>query len=139
MLNGEPGRPIKHSRGLHQGGQLSPMLFILAMDPIQKLLKKPTQEGLISPIGTKLVKMCTSLHADDAVLFMRPIVSDVRNLKYLLEQCENATCLCTNAQKSQVFLIRCEAINIPKVLGHFKNASMLPCVFWRIDDHQLNI
>jgi hypothetical protein len=129
MLNGEPGRPIKHSRGLRQGGQLSPMLFILAMDPIQKLLKKATQEGLISPIGTELVKICTSLHADDVVLFMWPIVSDVRNLKYLLEQFGNATCLCTNVQKSQVFPIRCVAMNIPEVLGHFESVSRPPmCV-----------
>jgi hypothetical protein len=34
MLNGEAGRPIKHVRGLKQGEPLSPLLFILAMDPL---------------------------------------------------------------------------------------------------------
>lgn len=42
ILNGEPGRPLKHRCGLPQGDPLSPMLFILAMDAIQKLLEKAT-------------------------------------------------------------------------------------------------
>jgi retron-type reverse transcriptase len=36
MLNGDPGRPIKHARGLRQGDPLSLLLFILAMNPLQK-------------------------------------------------------------------------------------------------------
>jgi hypothetical protein len=43
MLNGIPGRPIKYARGLRQGHYLSPMLFILAMDPFQKMLDMATQ------------------------------------------------------------------------------------------------
>jgi hypothetical protein len=36
LLNGVPGTPIKHERGLRQGDPLLPMLFILEMDPYKK-------------------------------------------------------------------------------------------------------
>jgi hypothetical protein len=56
MLNSIPGRPIKHGRGLQQGDPLSSMLFILVMDPMQKMLDMATQQGLITPIGTTPIK-----------------------------------------------------------------------------------
>jgi retron-type reverse transcriptase len=74
ILNGVPGRPIKHAKGLHQGDPLSPMLVILAMDPLQKMLDLATQQGLLSPIGTDPIKMRTSLYADDAMLFLHMLL-----------------------------------------------------------------
>jgi retron-type reverse transcriptase len=74
ILNGVPGRPIKHAKGLRQGDPLSPMLVILAMDPLQKMLDLATQQGLLSPIGTDPIKMRTSLYADDAMLFLHMLL-----------------------------------------------------------------
>jgi hypothetical protein len=50
------------------------------MDPLQKVLDMATREGLLTPIGALPIKMRTSLYADDVVLFLRPIPSDVYNL-----------------------------------------------------------
>jgi hypothetical protein len=46
------------------------MLFILAMDPLQKLLDMTTQQGLLTLIGANPIKLRTSLYADDAMLFL---------------------------------------------------------------------
>jgi hypothetical protein len=105
LLNGEPGTPIKHGRGLSQGDLLSPVIFILAMDPLQWLLDMATRQGLLHPTGADPIKVRTSLYVDDAMLFLRPIASDISSLQHMLNHFGTATGLCTNVQKSEIFLI----------------------------------
>ena len=45
LLNGIVGTPIKHGRGLRQGDHLSPLLFVLAIDPLHHILRKATEQG----------------------------------------------------------------------------------------------
>jgi hypothetical protein len=108
------------------------MLFILAMDPLQKILDMATQQGLLSPIGDDAIKMRTSLYTDDAMLFLRPIAEDVSNLQHLLQHFGMATDLCTNIQKSHIFPIRCDAIDIPTIVGQFQ-------VQLGVDGHKMHI
>jgi hypothetical protein len=89
------------------------------MDPLQRMLEMDTAQGLLSPIGDP-IKMRTSLYADDAMLFLRLLSSDVANLQYLLNQFRMATRLCTNIQMSEIFLIRCENLNLSEILGEFQ-------------------
>jgi hypothetical protein len=50
LLNGEPGPPIWHRRGPRQGDPLSPMLFVLFINSLNKLLAKAKELGLLKPI-----------------------------------------------------------------------------------------
>lgn len=99
---------------------LSPLLFILAIDPLQRILDIATQHGLLTLIGADPVKIRTSLCIDDATLFIRPITTDVSNLHCLLQQFGKATGLAVNIQKSEIFPINCSIIDLPSVLGEFQ-------------------
>lgn len=72
MLNGSRGKWFKHYTSQRQGDPLSPMLFILAMEPLQRLFQIATSEGLLSPLHTRAAGLRVSLYADDAAVFVKP-------------------------------------------------------------------
>ena len=61
LLNGSQGDSFAHKRGVRQGDPLSPMLFILAIDPLQKMLDLATQQGVLTPLPLATAKFRTSL------------------------------------------------------------------------------
>jgi hypothetical protein len=85
LLNEAPDKPLKHERGLRQGNPISPMLFILAMDPLQRILFKSIERGILHPIGPRRRGITISLYADDAAIFVNPSHSDLVALQSLLD------------------------------------------------------
>ena len=73
LLNGVPGNPIKHGRGLRQGDTLSPLLFVIAIDTLQQLLELATRKGLLHKIRGRGIMVRTSLYADDAAVVGNPL------------------------------------------------------------------
>lgn len=59
------------------------MLFILAMEPLHKLLEATTGHGILQSITEGHVQIRTSLYADDAALFLRPSFQDLVNIQVL--------------------------------------------------------
>ena len=102
LLNGLPGSPIRHGRGFRQGCPISPLLFVLAIDPLHKILDLATCKGIIHKIRGRGTMVRTSLYADDAAVFMAPIKSDIDNLATILKGFGGVTGLCTNFHKSSV-------------------------------------
>lgn len=94
ILNGEPGTPISHQRGLRQGDPLSLMLFVLVMDVLNSIFTKAESEGLLLPLHSTGQRL--SLYADDVALFIRPEEADLQLTKNLLKIFGEASGLQTN-------------------------------------------
>jgi hypothetical protein len=73
LLNGQCGSSFSHGKGVHQGDPLSPMLFILAMNPFRRLLDLATREGILSPLPPIAAKWRISMYADDATSSLTPL------------------------------------------------------------------
>jgi hypothetical protein len=116
LLNGIAGAPIVHGKGLKQGDPLSPLLFVIAIDPITKILEEATRVGLLHKLRGRGVILRTSLYADDAAVFVAPIKDDIQNLAGILKNFGEVNGLCTNFSKSFVVPIRCENIDLDNVL-----------------------
>ncbi|KAK1609661.1 hypothetical protein QYE76_033334 [Lolium multiflorum] len=116
LLNGVAGLPIRHGRGLRQGDPLSPLLFVLAIDPLAQILERATTFGLLHKLRGRRDILRTSLYADDAAVSVAPFKEDIQNLANILGNFRDATGLCTNFQKSAVAPICCEALDLDAIL-----------------------
>lgn len=119
LLNGVPGGKINHAWGRRQGDPLSPYLFILAIDTLQKVLDIATEDGFLSPLRGRHAKLRLSLYADDTVIFINPIQDEVRAVLTILEQFGSTTGLRLNLRKCMVAPIRCSELNLDEILDSF--------------------
>lgn len=130
FLNGTTGRSFKHRRGVRQGNPLSPLLFILALEPLHLLLQLAEADARLTPIQNRTVKLRVSLYADDAALFVNPIKSDVDTVKEILDLFGEASGLKVNLAKSAVFPIKCNDIDLEEVLLSFPfEIKDFPCKY----------
>jgi hypothetical protein len=73
-----------HGRGLRQGDPLSPLLFVIAMDPLQKLLDLATEKGHLSKLRGRTTQLRASMYADDTTIFFKPTREDILAMAELL-------------------------------------------------------
>lgn len=100
MLNGVPGKRITCKQGLQQGEPLSPYLFIIVADVLQRLIKQASAQGaLVHPLLDNYP--CPVLqYADDILILIKGEVSAVLALKAVLASLSHATGLEINFNKS---------------------------------------
>jgi hypothetical protein len=119
LLNGEPGPPIWHRRGLRQGDPLSPSLFVLVMNSLNKVLIKATEMGILRRLARRELATSVSLYADDVVIFCHPDETDLRAVRGILELFGQVSGLRTNFAKCSVSPIACtdaEAIGAAELM-----------------------
>lgn len=136
LLNGAPGQPIPHARGLRQGDPLSPMLFILAMEPFHWILKAAEGASILSPLESNRNRFRCSLYADDVAVFTRPDATELTTLSKLLNLFAQVSGLHTNVAKTEIFPIRCEGIDLAPLLQIFPGTiKSFPCRYLGLPLH----
>jgi hypothetical protein len=60
------------------------MLFILAMEPLQCLLERATEQQIVSPLNFSSTWFRASFYVDDAALFVNPAKEDITAIQILL-------------------------------------------------------
>lgn len=102
LLNGKPGSPIQHRRGVRQGDSLSPLLFICAMEILGRLFQAAKEHGVLRSSSRDGVHFQCSLYADDAILFAHPDANEAMAIKGILQIFEEASGLKTNMAKCSI-------------------------------------
>ncbi|KAM0835188.1 hypothetical protein ACQ4PT_063102 [Festuca glaucescens] len=130
LLNGSLGIPFMHQRGLRQGDPLSPMLFILAMEPLQELFEKATENNVLMPLKIKAARLCASFYADNAALFVNPVKEEVVAVQQILQLFRDASGLRTSFKKCVAYPVACEGIDLVEVLQCFQGTQgVFPCKY----------
>jgi hypothetical protein len=98
LVNGCPGPWINCKRGLRQGDPLSPYLFLLVAETLQRMIQR---EFSAIPHPIESGTPCAVLqYADDTLILLKGIPSVVSQLKIILDQFATATGLSINYNKS---------------------------------------
>jgi hypothetical protein len=130
LVNGRPGRKIWHARGLRQGDPLSPMLFVLVMEVVNAMISAADTRGVLQPLPTNRIRNRASLYADDLVVFLSPVPSDLRCIQEILHLFADATGLVTNMDKCSISPIRCTEEDVAAVLEAFPGQVLpFPCKY----------
>ncbi|XP_057760992.1 uncharacterized protein LOC130981409 [Arachis stenosperma] len=109
LINGSPSKPFKMERGMRQGDLLSPFLFVLVVDVLNRMIGEAVRNGRISPllVGRDHIELSHRQFADDTILFCPPEEETIKNYKRLLRCFKLMLGLSINFDKSSLIPINC--------------------------------
>lgn len=104
LVNGQPSRKFRPSRGLRQGDPISPFLFVLCAEGLSTLLRDAESKKLIHgvKIGRRVQPISHLFFADDSLLFVRATEEEVEHVLDVLSTYEAASGQKLNMEKSEM-------------------------------------
>ena len=105
LVNGEPKGEIFPSRGIRQGNPLSPYLFLLCSEGLNRMIQKVAREDIIRGFslcknGPKITHL---FFADDSLLFCCARREDLQAIQHILTNYEHASSQKINREKTTLF------------------------------------
>jgi hypothetical protein len=130
VVNGTPGRLICHARGLRQGDPLSPMLFVIAMEGLNQLLKAAEQQALLHSFGHDGINERAYFYADDVVFFIKPVEQDLVITTTILDIFGMVSGLQINRAKCVINPIQCNLEDFVTLVRFFLGSLQpFPCKY----------
>lgn len=107
---------------------MSPLLFIIAMEPLQRLLSLSTERNILSPPNIRLACFRSSFYANDAALFVNPVHGDFVAVQAILNFFADGSGLRTNIHKTVVYPISYMGIDLVPLMADFGGKQgVFPC------------
>lgn len=94
----------------------------------------------MQPIGRRQIKANISIYADDAAIFINPNQQELEALKDILDMFGQASGLRVNIEKSEIFSIKCEGIDLQHLLQTLPaTLKEFPCTYLGLPLHKTRL
>jgi hypothetical protein len=117
------------------GDPLSPMMFLLAMEPLHILFKKSQESELLDKVSKGCQSFSVSLYADDARVFIKLTEHERMVTSCILQLFSQASGLVSNMKKLSFYPIRCDHVSLDFLTLNNHALSTFSCTYLGLPHH----